>query len=57
MVIVDLKDLIKEERRRYFKEWRDKNKDKVRKHNERYWRNRAKKLANEKASKEKGGAQ
>ena len=55
MVIVDLKDLIKEERRRYFKEWRDKNKDKVRKHNERYWRNRAKKIADKKDDKDKRG--
>lgn len=36
-----LEALAVEERRRYFREWRKKNPDKVRKHNRNYWRRRA----------------
>ena len=39
-----VEELIAEERKAYFKEWRAKNKDKVKKHIENYWRKRAEKL-------------
>lgn len=32
-----LEEQVKEARRAYFKDWRAKNKDKVRKHSENYW--------------------
>ena len=32
-----------EARRKYMKEWRKKNKDKVKENNKRYWENKAKK--------------
>ena len=35
---------INQTRRAYFKEWRAKNKEKVKLHNQNYWLNRAKKL-------------
>ena len=38
-----LKNLAIEERRKYFKNWRDANKDKVKKHQQTYWENKAKK--------------
>ena len=38
-----MKELIREEKTNYFKEWRAKNKDKVKKHNENYWKRRAEK--------------
>lgn len=38
-----IEELALEERKKYFKEWRAKNKDKVKKHNATYWENRAKK--------------
>ena len=36
-------EMAKEERRRYQREWRQKNKDKVRAINQRYWANRVQK--------------
>lgn len=33
-----------EARRKYFKEWRNKNKDKVKKHNQNFWSKKAKSL-------------
>lgn len=33
----------REEKREYFRQWRRNNPDKVRKHNENYWRKRAEK--------------
>ena len=35
-----LKLKVKAERAKYYKEWRSKNKDRVRKHNEKYWEKR-----------------
>ncbi|MBV1759060.1 MAG: phosphatase [Dethiosulfatibacter sp.] len=44
-----LEAAIREEKLKYFREWRRKNPDKVRKHNKNYWENRAKaKLGKEK---------
>lgn len=37
----------KEARRTYMREWRSRNKDKVREANRRYWERRAEKLAEE----------
>jgi hypothetical protein len=36
-----LEEIAKEERRRYQREWRRKNKDKVKEHNQRYWKKKA----------------
>ena len=36
-----LEELAREERREYFRQWRSKNKDKVRESNRRYWEKRA----------------
>lgn len=48
-----LEELIKAERREYFRQWRAANPEKVRKHNANYWRNRAvKKLNEQQAEKE-----
>ena len=40
-----LDELIADERRAYYREWRAKNKDKVKKHNADYWKRRAEKRA------------
>lgn len=48
-----LQELAREEQRRYEKEWRAKNPDKVREKNRRYWAKRA--LKRLEASKEKEG--
>lgn len=40
--------LIKEERNKYYKEWRAKNKDKVKEKNARYWQKRVQRLLEEK---------
>jgi hypothetical protein len=37
-----LESVAKEERLKYFREWRRKNKDKVKKHNKNYWEKKAK---------------
>jgi hypothetical protein len=39
----------REEKREYFRQWRRNNPDKVRKHNENYWRKRAEKRLEAKA--------
>lgn len=43
-----LKELARQERNRYSREWRARNKDKVREANRRYWEKRAAKQATEK---------
>lgn len=51
----DLKDLAREEQNRYQREWRAKNKDRVKAMNERYWRKRvAKQIALEQEALEDG---
>ena len=42
-----LNELISKERKEYFKEWRARNKDKVKKNNENYWKKRAEKKIKE----------
>ena len=42
-----IETLAREERLNYFREWRQKNPDKVKKHNENYWRKRAEKKLQE----------
>ena len=44
--------LVAEERKAYFREWRSKNKDKVKKHNEDYWKRRTQKKLSEQAQSE-----
>lgn len=43
-----LDNLIKEERKTYYKDWRSKNKDKIKEQNARYWKKRAEKKLKEK---------
>jgi uncharacterized short protein YbdD (DUF466 family) len=38
-----LEAAVQEEKREYFRQWRRNNPDKVKKHNENYWRKRAEK--------------
>ena len=38
-----LEELVKAERSAYFKNWRAKNKDKIKQHNQNYWKRRAEK--------------
>ena len=38
---INLDELAKAKQRAYLREWRTKNRDKVKKHNEDYWKNRA----------------
>ena len=38
----NIEELVQRERNAYFRQWRKKNKDKVRAINKRYWENRAK---------------
>lgn len=45
----DLEKIAREERNAYFREWRAKNKDKVKAINKRYWENRARSNAAKKA--------
>ena len=42
-----IEELILKEKKVYFKEWRAKNKDKVRKNNQNYWRKRVEKRLKE----------
>lgn len=42
-----MEELIVQERKAYFKEWRAKNKDKVRKNNQNYWKKRVEKRLKE----------
>lgn len=44
----DLEKIAREERNAYFREWRAKNKDKIKAINKRYWENRAKNNAEKK---------
>ena len=39
--ITEMEKLVKVERQTYFREWRAKNKEKVKKHNENYWKKKA----------------
>ena len=43
----EIDELTLEARRRYYREWRKKNPDKVRANNKRYWAKKAKLLADE----------
>lgn len=43
--------LINEIKKRYYKDWRDKNKDKVKSYNSKYWQKRAEQLKNNSSSK------
>jgi len=45
-------ELVKAEKRTYFKKWRDTNKDKVKEHNARYWKKYAEKKLREREEKE-----
>lgn len=45
MATATLEERAAEERREYFRQWRAKNKDKVRENNRRYWERRAEKKA------------
>lgn len=40
----DISDV--EARKEYYKKWREKNKDKIKKHNETFWKKQAEKLNN-----------
>ena len=44
----NIDELIKEEKRKYYKNWRKNNKDKIKKHNKDYWKKRAMKKLNKK---------
>ena len=44
----NLEEAVKEERRTYFREWRAKNPEKVKRYNEGYWRRRAQRNADKK---------
>lgn len=37
-------DLIKDSKKAYYKEWRKNNKDKIKKHNETFWKKQSEKL-------------
>ena len=43
----NIDELVIQERREYFRKWREANKDKVRAHNEAYWQRRAEKRLEE----------
>lgn len=43
----DMDQAITEARREYFRKWRKNNPDKVRKHNENFWRKKAEQLIKE----------
>jgi hypothetical protein len=49
----EIQELVKEEKRRYAREWRAKNSEKVRAANQRYWEKRAQKRLD---TEQKGGA-
>lgn len=42
-----IEELVLQERKAYFKDWRARNKDKVRKNNQNYWKKRAEKRLRE----------
>ena len=54
MAELTLEERAKEERREYFRQWRAKNKDKVRENNRRYWERRAARAAETKREQEVG---
>lgn len=39
----DIEELVRQERLEYFRNWRARNKDKVKQHNKNYWEKRVKK--------------
>ena len=41
MTTQELKEAVLKERRAYYRKWRKENPDKVKRHNENYWRKRA----------------
>ena len=45
-----MEEIIKEEKRQYQREWRSKNKDRVREINQRYWANRVRRKLEAQAS-------
>ena len=47
----EIHELVREERRRYAREWRKKNPEKVRAANKRYWERKALRMAEEEATK------
>lgn len=50
-----LEEMAKEARRQYSREWRRKNKDRIREINARYWRRRAERMAERKEAVPDGG--
>ena len=52
MVEMTLEERAREERREYFRQWRAKNKDKVKENNRRYWEKRAAKKAEAESAQE-----
>ena len=47
---INMEEIIKEEKRQYQREWRSKNKDRVREINQRYWANRVRRKLEAQAS-------
>ena len=44
----NIEDLVKDEKKRYYKAWRSKNRDRVKQHNQNFWAKKAqKRLENE----------
>jgi len=41
---IELNESVKEVKRQYFKNWREKNKDKIKGYNSKYWQKRADKI-------------
>lgn len=52
-ILIDEKNRARELQRRYLKDWRKKNKDKVRQYNEAYWLRKAQKEGGAENAKEK----
>lgn len=50
MTDAELKELARQEQNKYHREWRAKNRDKVKATNERYWQRRAARLAEQEAN-------
>ena len=50
---INIQDAARQQRLEYFRQWRAKNKDKVKKHNEDYWMRRAKRMMDEEQGGEK----
>ena len=48
-----LDKIIKEDRKAYYKNWRSKNKDKIKEQNARYWKKRAEKILRERETNKK----